>query len=192
MKLKYIPNIISLIRILLVGVFAYVFLSFYPQSIIPAAGVFILSGITDVADGIIARHFGWTTNLGKVIDPIADKLMQCTVLLCLSLKGVTSWWIFVFFMVKEGMMAAGALLLFKKRHEVYGSKFFGKFATVFFYTVIAAIIVWGDKMGAFTVEILCLSTALSAIAALVLYSLSYMKNKKQELPEEKGEIHNQW
>ena len=183
MKLRYIPNIISLIRIILVGIFAYVFLTFYPSGIIASAVIFIISGITDVVDGIIARHFGWISSVGKMLDPIADKLMQCTVLLCLSLKNVTPWWIFAFFIVKEGMMAAGALLLFRRRHEVYGSKVFGKFATVLFYTVIASIIICGDHMGKLGVNILCIATAIAAVVALVLYSFSYLKNKKQEPSE---------
>ena len=187
MKAKYIPNIISAVRIILVGVFAYVFLAFYPEGIIPAAGIFILSGVTDVADGALARHFGWISQLGKVLDPIADKLMQCTVLLCLSLKGITPWWIFAFFIVKEGMMAAGALFIFKKRNEVYGSRVFGKAATVLFYTVVAVILIWGDRIGKTVVNVLCAAAAAAAVVALVLYSLSYLKNKKQELPEDNTE-----
>lgn len=191
MKTKYIPNILSAVRILLIGVFAYVFLAYYPTGIIAATGIFVLSGITDVADGAIARHFNCISSLGKVLDPIADKLTQCTVLLCLSLKNVTPWWIFAFFMVKEGMMAAGAMLLFKKRHEVYGSRVFGKVATVLFYTLIAAIILWGDRLGRGAVDLLCAVTAAAAVVALVLYSFSYLKNKKQELPANaEGEVRN--
>lgn len=191
MKAKYIPNILSAVRILLVGAFAYVFLAYYPEGMIAATGIFVLSGMTDVADGIIARHFGWVSSLGKVLDPIADKLTQCTVLLCLSLKGVTPWWIFAFFMVKEGLMAAGAMFLFKKRHEVYGSRVFGKAATVLFYMLVAAMILWGDVLGRKAIELMCAVTAAAAVAALVLYSFSYLKNKKQELPANaEGEVRN--
>lgn len=192
MKAKHIPNILSILRIILVGVFAYVFLAYYPSGIILSALIFILSGFTDVVDGALARHFGWVSRLGIVLDPIADKLMQCTVLLCTSLKGLTPWWIFAFYITKEGMMAAGALLLFKRRHEVYGSKIFGKIATVLFYTVIAIILLWGDKIGDTVINVLCIATAIAAITALVLYSTSYMYNKKQELPEKesKGSVQN--
>ncbi len=187
MKARYIPNIISIIRIILVGVFTYVFFAFYPDGIIAATVIFVLSGVTDVVDGAVARHFGWISSVGKVLDPIADKLMQCTVLLCLSLKGIIHWWLFVFFIVKECMMAAGAVFLFKKRNEVYGSKFFGKAATVLFYTLIAVILVWGSYMGDIVIDIICVVTALAAITALVLYSFSYLKNKKQEFPMKRGE-----
>lgn len=186
MKARYIPNILSVIRIMLVGVFVYVFFRNYPSGIIPAFIIFALSGITDVVDGALARHFGWISKVGIVLDPIADKLMQCTVLLCTSLKELTPWWIFAFYILKEGMMGAGALLIFKRRHEVYGSKFFGKFSTVLFYTVIAVILLWGDKIGTAAVNILCIITSAFAVTALVLYSISYLNNKKQELPEDKN------
>lgn len=183
MKAKYIPNLLSLFRIILVGVFAYVFLAHYPTGMIPAVCIFVLSGVTDVVDGALARHFGWISRVGIVLDPIADKLMQCTALLCTSLKGLTPWWIFAFFILKEGMMAVGALLLFKRKHEVYGSKFFGKFATVLFYTAVAVILLWGDMLGDLAVNVICIVTAVAAVIALVLYSISYLYNKKQELPE---------
>ena len=190
MKARYIPNIISILRIILVGVFTYIFLG-YPEKIIPAAGVFILSGISDVVDGALARHYGWISRLGKVLDPIADKLMQCTVLLCLALKGIVPWWIFAFYLVKEGMMGAGALFLFKRRNEVYGSKVFGKAATVLFYVIVVFILIAGEKLSDPAVNILCAIAAAAAVTAFVLYCFSYLKNKKQELPAEtEGEIQN--
>lgn len=182
MKARYIPNLISIIRIILVGVFAYVFLAYYPEGTIPAVLIFIFSGITDVVDGALARHFGWTSRLGIMLDPIADKLMQCTVLLCLVLKmsGIVPWWIFAFYIVKEGLMAAGAIFLFKKRKEVYASKVFGKFATVFFYAVIAVIIIWGDDIGSFVCNLLCVLVAIAAVIALVLYAYNYMRQPDEE------------
>jgi len=188
MKARYIPNIISLIRILLVGVFAYVFLGYYPEGIIPAAIIFIFSGVTDVIDGALARHFCWTSRLGIILDPIADKLMQCTVLLCLVIKSsVVPWWIFAFYIIKEGMMAAGAILLFKRRKEVYASKVFGKISTVLFYTVIAAIILWGDVFGPVVCAILCAVVAVVAVTALVLYAYSYMRKESSEKGTEVSE-----
>ena len=91
MKAKYIPNILSVIRLILVGVFIY---TFYNVSKIAAVIVFICAGITDVIDGILARKFNWITNVGKILDPIADKSMQCTVLLCMSIgpEPMIPWW----------------------------------------------------------------------------------------------------
>ena len=86
MKLKNIPNILSCIRILLVFVFLFVF--FVVDNIYLALLIFLIAGATDVIDGYLARRNNWITNLGKILDPVADKLMQCTVLLSLLIKGL--------------------------------------------------------------------------------------------------------
>ena len=85
-KLKHIPNVLSVIRILLVFVFVY--LVFAGDNLFAAVIVFLVAGATDVVDGFLARKYNWITNLGKLLDPFADKLMQCTVLVCLCLKKI--------------------------------------------------------------------------------------------------------
>ena len=82
MKLKNIPNILSFIRIGLVFVFIALF---FTNHIYLSLLIFLLAGATDVVDGYLARRFNWITNLGKILDPFADKMMQVSVLLCLSL-----------------------------------------------------------------------------------------------------------
>ena len=99
MKLKNIPNILSCIRILLVFVFLFVF--FVVDNIYLALLIFLIAGATDVIDGYLARRNNWITNLGKILDPVADKLMQCTVLLSLLIKGLVPVWFVVPFFVKE-------------------------------------------------------------------------------------------
>lgn len=187
MKLKYIPNILSFIRIGLVFLFVYVFFT-YPDGLTLAAWIFILSGITDIVDGKLARHFNWVTQFGKILDPLADKLMQCTALFCLAFRGFAPWWIFVFFVAKELLMVIGAIVLFKKKHEIGVSKYFGKAAVVLFYSVVAAIILFGDKIGKLGVDIMCVVTALCAASALVMYYLSYIKSRKNNdtVPVEDG------
>ena len=144
----------------------------------PAAGIFILSGITDVGDGRLARRFGWVTQVGKILDPLADKLMQCTALFCLAFKGLVPWWIFVFFAAKELLMGAGAILLFRKKHEIGVSRYFGKAAVVLFYAIVCAILLFGGKMSVFGVNLLCAVAALCAAGALVMYYFNYLKKKK--------------
>ena len=78
-----IPNLLSLIRILLIPVFVALF---FHDEMIWAALILIISGLTDTLDGYIARHFNMITNLGKVLDPIADKLTQAVVAFCLCVK----------------------------------------------------------------------------------------------------------
>ena len=79
MSVKYLPNILSSLRLCMVPVFVVLFLM---GNLIPAVIVFILAGATDVLDGYIARHFNCTSTLGKVLDPLADKLLQLSAFGC--------------------------------------------------------------------------------------------------------------
>ncbi len=175
MKAKYIPNILSAIRLILVGIFIYTYFNISRTS---ALAVFICAGITDVIDGILARKFNWITNLGKILDPIADKSMQCTVLVCMSIgeNPLIPWWLAAFFVVKEALMAFGALFIFKKKDTVVSSRWFGKLAVCIFYACIFIIILLTPPNR--IVLILSIITILSAIIALVSYGLNYFKKPK--------------
>ena len=101
MNPKYIPNLLSVLRILLVPIFAVLFLYDYPEHIGAAIAVFVFAGVTDVVDGFLARRFRWITDIGKVLDPFADKLMQCMVLFCTFYKGLVPLWLLAFVVLKE-------------------------------------------------------------------------------------------
>ena len=85
-----IPNALSLVRIVLLPVFATLYLmsNQYSNLLYWSFGVLLLSGITDSLDGIIARKFNQITELGKILDPVADKLTQVTVVLCLAVRSL--------------------------------------------------------------------------------------------------------
>ena len=89
MKLKNISNILSIIRICLVFVFLALF---FTDNVLLALIVFLVAGATDIIDGYLARKYNWVTALGKILDPVADKLMQCTVLICLLIGGYIPVW----------------------------------------------------------------------------------------------------
>ncbi len=184
MKAKYIPNILSVLRILMSPAFAAIFIWWYPEYVWVAAVIFALAGITDVADGILARKCGWITQSGKILDPIADKLMQCTALLCLSVRNIIPYWILAIVLVKEIMMALGAIILFKKSHEIGVSKNYGKAYTVVFYFVVILFLIFGDN-DKVLVYSLCALIALLGVSVVILYYMSYLKNKMSRT--EKGE-----
>ena len=177
MNPKYIPNLLSVLRILLVPLFAILFLFEYPKYISAAIAVFILAGITDVVDGFLARKFCWITNIGKVLDPFADKLMQCMVLACTFYKGLVPLWLLAFVVVKELFLITGSIFLFKNKHIVVKSSWYGKVATVIFY-LYAVIIMCFEKYMTFGIVILCsVVTLLFMIFAAVMYTWEYMKKK---------------
>ena len=90
-KKRYIPNYISIFRLCLIPLFLHFY--FGQRNMIRAVVTFITAGASDVLDGYLARHNNWTSNLGRILDPLADKCMQATVLISLSLDGIIQWWI---------------------------------------------------------------------------------------------------
>ena len=186
MKAKHIPNILSVIRLLMSPAFAAIFIWWYPSHIRLAAVIFALAGITDVVDGILARKFGWITQAGKILDPLADKLMQCTALICLVARKILPVWILLIVIAKELCMATGAVILFKKVHEVGVSKNYGKAYTVIFYFVVILFLIFKGSDAVLT-YILCILVAVAGVSATVLYYMSYLKGKmrKSKSPERK-------
>lgn len=181
MKLKNIPNILSIIRIILVFVFVFVF--FTANSPIWALIVFLTAGATDIVDGYLARKFNWITNLGKILDPLADKLMQCTALVCLCIKQYVPIWFALIFFLKELATLVTGLLVIRRRSVVVVSKWYGKAAVCLFYLAIFACIVFKSfldqhsflRIGMFSV------VALFAVLAFIGYIKHYSSLRKEEI-----------
>ena len=130
--LKHVPNILTVARFFLIPFIIY----FIVVDQYVMAFIFLtLSGITDILDGFIARKFNFITNFGKLIDPLADKATQLSVLLTLAFKDIIPFWIIIIVALKEATMIAGASFLYGKE-LVVSSRWFGKLATVLFYVAI--------------------------------------------------------
>ncbi len=134
-----IPNLLTTARLFLVPVFAYLVLG--TENLPLAAMVFILSGVTDVVDGYIARHYNMTTNFGKVYDPFVDKLMQITALICLSMAEILPFWLVALVLCKEVTMIITGGILYLRKIVVY-SHWYGKATTVILYTIVVVMIFW--------------------------------------------------
>ena len=130
--LKHVPNALTIIRFLLIPV---IVISIFNRDYIIAFIFFTVSGITDIADGCIARKFNLISNFGKLMDPLADKLTQIATIASLTLKDIIPIWILAIVLLKELIMIAGASFLYGKDVVVY-SKWYGKLATVLFYVAI--------------------------------------------------------
>ncbi|MBQ9757726.1 MAG: CDP-alcohol phosphatidyltransferase family protein [Clostridia bacterium] len=136
-----IPNILTTFRLIIIPFFAYSIL--YEKSIWLSVSLFLLSGATDIVDGWIARKYNMITDVGSVYDPLVDKLMQITAVVCLAIIGVVPWWLIAFVLIKEiTMIITGSVLYIKK--IVVHSNWYGKAATVFFYTIIFILIIFPD------------------------------------------------
>ena len=129
---KYVPNILTVLRFLLIPVILY---AIYTGHYVEGFVFFTISAITDVLDGFIARKFNLISNFGKLMDPLADKLTQISVLYILVHIKVIPFWILMIVISKELIMVMGASFLYGKDVVVY-SKWYGKLATVLFYLAI--------------------------------------------------------
>ena len=136
-RILTVPNAMSAARILIVPVFAVLYLR---DHLVWAASALLVSGLTDMLDGYIARRFHQITDLGKMLDPFADKLTQGVVALCLAIKFPAIRPLLLLFILRELLMLCCALLLLKKHKRPCAAQWYGKVATVMFYVSVAAIV----------------------------------------------------
>ena len=129
-----IPNMISIFRILLLPFFvASYFFWDTGEVFVLSAGILLLSGLTDVVDGFIARRFNMITQLGRFLDPLADKLTQATVCIVIAIQTRALIFFPIVYIGKEVLMTIGGILLSRKKKLLINSKWFGKLATLSFY-----------------------------------------------------------
>ncbi len=185
--LKHIPNILTVIRFLLIPVIIfYIFTGNY----ILAFVFFTISGFTDVADGFIARKFNVISNFGKLMDPLADKLTQIATIASLVFTNIIPIWILLIVLLKEFIMICGASFLYGKDVVVY-SRWYGKLATVLFFIAIVVSLllkqyeiagIWKNlDLGLFTLALV------STIFSLIMYVKDLYKKgliDKQDLKKE--------
>lgn len=152
---KTVPNLLSALRIVMVPIMAVLFVKGYP---LWSVFVLFLSGLSDFFDGKIARRFNQISDLGKILDPIADKLTQITVAVLLFLffrsaqnsPELTAFsWVFLLFVGKELLMILVSIVLLAMGLRPGAAEIFGKIATFAFYTVMLFIIAFGPEIGAF-------------------------------------------
>lgn len=161
-----IPNILTTFRLIIIPFFAYSILS--GQSVWLSVSLFLLSGLTDIVDGWIARHYNMITDVGSVYDPFVDKLMQITAIVCLAIEKVVPMWVIGIVLLKElAMIVVGSVLYLKK--IVVRSTWYGKFATVYFYALVFVFIIV-PKMN----ENLKLILLLSLVGVLVWAAFAYL------------------
>ncbi|MBQ3408070.1 MAG: CDP-diacylglycerol--glycerol-3-phosphate 3-phosphatidyltransferase [Clostridia bacterium] len=136
---KNIPNMLTLLRFVFIP---FIILSLYYNNFILAFILLTISSLTDILDGFIARKCNLVTDFGKLMDPLADKATQLTILITLALKHTIPFWILCIIALKEFVMIAGASFLYGK-DMVVSSKWYGKLTTVVFYCAIVSSLIIG-------------------------------------------------
>ena len=124
-----IPNILALIRLFLVPV---VVVLIFKDRLITALIVFIIACLTDIADGYIARKYDMITQLGKFLDPLADKAMAVMVIIAFTIRGILPLWVTIVIFAKELMMGIGGMIAARHINKIIPSNKFGKIAAAIF------------------------------------------------------------
>ena len=166
-KIITIPNILSLIRIFLIPLIIWLYVE--KQNYTLSGTLVLISAITDIADGYIARTFNMISDVGKVLDPIADKSTQLVVLLLLSSRFPLVFIPVGCLIAKETFMAITGYMIVRKCGVVLGADWFGKLATVVVVLAMILHLLWFNIPYAVSTASLMLSSAVILIS-LVLYA----------------------
>ena len=167
-----IPNILSMFRIVLLPLIVWFFVC--KEDHIMAIIILLVSGMSDILDGFIARKFNMISDFGKIIDPVADKLTQGVLLICLIFKHIQVLWIFGAFVLKEFIMIMMGYMIIKRKNLVNSAKWYGKLNTVIIYITIVILIIFPDipTVAVTVMSIICLITI---IASMLMYASFYLK-----------------
>lgn len=140
-ELLTIPNLLSLFRLVLIPVYVYIYLhADSAMDYFVAAMVLAVSCLTDLIDGKIARHFGMISNVGKILDPLADKATQFTLIICLSIKYPVLIGLVVLFVIKESFQLIAGAINLRKGIMLKGALLSGKICTtVLFISLIIMV-----------------------------------------------------
>ena len=180
-----IPNVLTMIRLLLIPVFVIVFFNTpHDRDKIAALVIFAAASITDMFDGMLARKLNQITDFGKLFDPLADKVMVVTAMVCQAVIGVFPWTAIFIVAAKELIMLLGGVFMLSKNVVVY-SNYVGKTAQVFFVASLVlsffhpSLAANGVCLSGLTIDVLLLwITVALSLAALAVYAAGAVKTLK--------------
>lgn len=184
-KIITIPNMLSFFRICLIPVIVWLYV--VKQNYMWAGYILILSGITDIVDGYIARHFHMVSNLGKILDPIADKLTQGVMLMCLVLRFPLMIVPFILLITKEIYMSVSGILVIQRTGIVCGADWHGKAATCFLYGTMLLHVFWHEITRVVSTVCIIVCAVLIGVS-FVLYGIRNAKLLKSSIQKREGDL----
>lgn len=167
-----VPNLLSLFRIALIPLFVWLY--HVQEDSVGTALTLLLSGVTDIADGLIARRFHMTSDLGKVLDPVADKLTLAAMLICLLARFPWMGLPLGVMVLKELFMGVTGFLIIQKTGNVLGANWHGKMATVLLYSTSVLHVLWRDIPAVPSGAAICACTVALSVS-FALYGIRNMK-----------------
>ena len=185
-----IPNMLSLFRLLLIPVYIVIYLNADADiDYYIAGGILAVSCLTDMIDGQIARHFNMISTIGKILDPLADKITQFSLIVCLTIEYPILLPLVILFFIKEVFQLVAGLLTLRKGQMLTGALITGKISTaVLFVSLI--ILVMFPNIGPVAVNIIMVVDGILLLISFLHYAITYFTHGKmiQELnPTEKEE-----
>jgi len=175
-----LPNLLSVFRILLIPLFMWTYCA--KQDSLLTALLLLLSGVTDSLDGFIARKYHLISNLGKALDPIADKLTQGAMLLCLITRYPLMLLPFILLIIKEASVGISSLVVIKKTGSVHGAVWHGKVTTCMLYTMMIVHVLWGEITAGFSAFLIITCTLMMVISFLlyILRNIRFLQQNHQK------------
>ncbi len=184
-KILTIPNIMSMFRLVLIPVILILYIK---EKYIAAGIIFLISGITDIIDGWVARRFNMVSNLGKALDPAADKLTQAAALLCISFRHNEVIPLMVLFFFVQIIMALTGIHTIQRTGKMVYAKWYGKFNTVLLTVSIVAKLLF--RLTGVPLIVITAVCFVSGVVTLTFYMIHYrqmIKSADEPEPENGSE-----
>ena len=180
-----IPNMLSLFRLVLIPVYVIIYLRAKDDAdFYLAAGILAVSCLTDLIDGKIARHFNMISTLGKILDPLADKATQFTLIICLTMKYPILWNLIILFVIKESFQLIAGCVNLRKGKMLKGALLSGKICTTILF-VSLIIMVLLPNLDPTVVNVITYVDAGFMVISFFEYLITYFRreNKFQSLSD---------
>ena len=180
-----IPNLLTVFRLALIPVYISIYLNADKSSdYYLAAGILALSCSTDMIDGFIARKFNMISNMGKFLDPIADKMTQFTLIVCLTFRYPFLIWLICLFVVKESFQLIAIGLNLRKKKVLDGALISGKICTTILFSSLILMVLIPTLSESF-VAVMAMVDAAFMLWAFADYFLAYYGKQPKVVDIEK-------
>ena len=165
-----IPNIMSAFRLVLIP---FIIWTYYADEYSMTAALVLVSGVTDILDGMIARKFNMVSDLGKALDPFCDKVTHAALIICLMHRYIFLWMLFVLLAVKELAQFTAGLILLHKRDSVKSAQWYGKLCTVVMEVGMLMLILF-PGLPIWAVKAVAVVCAVVMIFSFVMYMIFFI------------------
>lgn len=185
-----IPNILSMLRLVMIPVYIYIYLNAtQPHHYAIAAGILSISCLTDLIDGKIARKYHMISTLGKILDPIADKATQLSLILCLAASYPQLWILMGLFLVKEGFQLVAGVINLRRGMMLDGALMAGKVCTVVLFVGLILMVLLPDLPPMVTNMVTLICAGFMGVSFVEYIRAYYGKNRKvYDLKESSHEV----